>query len=74
MRSLVKLVAKLRQENAKLRQDVARLNAELYGNEYDDMLAEHMAEQSDVTSDGDMYHCETCQMTQRYDEYCPCNW
>lgn len=53
-RSLVKAYNALRVENARLR-------AELYGNEYDDMLAEHMAENHDLTDDGHYWHCETCQ-------------
>jgi hypothetical protein len=70
MRSLVKLIAKLRHENAVLRDQVARLKGELHGNEYDDMLALQAEDECDTP----YYICGVCQMTQRYDEYCPCNW
>lgn len=70
MRSLVKLIAKLRRENTALRNQVARLDAELNGTEYDDVLTE----ECNATPSDEHWFCDTCGSYSRYDEYCNCDW
>ena len=65
MRSLIKLVTKLRQENTELRQQLERLKAEIYGNEYDDELHDPEVHDPDECPECGHYDCDCYVLSSR---------
>jgi hypothetical protein len=70
MRSLVRLIAKLRHENAVLRDHVARLKGELHGNDWDIDIDKYIDEQMPTDQE---WYCVTCNMSSHDAEHCGCS-
>jgi hypothetical protein len=68
--SLIKAYNALKAENARLKSELDKLRQEYHGNEYDDMLAEHLDEQEDPQ----YYECGTCCQLVPEGEPCSCQW
>lgn len=70
MRSLVRLIAKLRHENAVLRDHVARLKGELHGSDWDIDIDECIDAQMPTDEE---WYCVTCNMSSHDAAHCRCS-
>ena len=72
-RSLIKAYNALKAENARLKSELDKLRQEYHGNEYDDMLAEHLKEEEEMYGDNTDYEqCHTCGYFIPLGESCSC--
>jgi rubrerythrin len=72
-RSLIKAYNALKAENARLKSELDKLRQEYHGNEYDDMIEEHLKEQEEMYRDNtDCWQCHICGYFVPLGELCSC--